>query len=377
MVDPQELFEALRNLGISLYAGVPDSLLKPFCDFVTNQCDQTNQARHLITANEGAAIALAAGHYLATNELAVVYMQNSGLGNAINPLASLADPSVCGIPLILLIGWRGEPGAKDEPQHLLQGEKTIHLLETLEIPYQILDASTDIQTESHNATLIARKRSGPYALVVRKNTFKPYHIHRCHKDSYSLTREDAIKVIVDSIGETAIIVSTTGQASRELFEYRETLGHEHNRDFLMVGSMGHASQIALGIALSRPAKEVYCLDGDGACFMHMGSLAISGSAAPQNFRHIILNNGVHDSVGGQPTAGFQVNFRSIAKACGYVDCGYAETAVEISQAIEDMHIVRGPTMIEIRLNKGARADLGRPTTSPVENKLLLMNYLCR
>ena len=376
MVDPRQLFEALHKLGISLYTGVPDSVLKSFCAFLMGQCNQTSQVRHVIAANEGAAIALAAGHYLATNELAVVYMQNSGLGNAINPLASLADPSVYGIPLILLIGWRGEPGTKDEPQHLLQGEKTIPLLTTLEIPYKIIDASVNIEAESQEATTVARKRSGPYAFVVRKNTFTPYDIDGEHKRSYSLTREDAIKVIVNSIAETAIVVSTTGQASRELFEYRTLLGQGQGRDFLMVGSMGHASQIALGIALSRPEKEVYCLDGDGACLMHMGSMAVSGSAAPQNFRHLILNNGVHGSVGGQPTAGFKIDFRLIAKACGYIHCGFAETVQEIYQALEDIRVVRGPALLEIRLNKGVRANLGRPT-SPGENKLLFMDFVRR
>jgi phosphonopyruvate decarboxylase len=377
MVDPRELFETLHELGVSLYAGVPDSLLKSFCGFVTDQCDQTNHVRHVITANEGSAVALAAGHYLATNELAVVYMQNSGLGNAINPLASLTDPSIYGIPLILLIGWRGEPGTKDEPQHLLQGEKTIPLLKTLEIPYAIFDASANVQMASQEATSVARKRSGPYAFVVRENTFKPYHIYDEHKSSYSLTREDALKVVLSSIGETAIVVSTTGLTSRELFEYREALGQGHGRDFLTVGSMGHASQIALGIALSRPDKVVYCLDGDGACLMHMGSLAILGSAAPRNFRHIILNNGAHDSVGGQPTAGFKIDFRLIAKGCGYIHCGFAETADEISKAIEDIRFVRGPALVEIRLSKGARADLGRPTTTPAENKLFFMDYIQR
>jgi phosphonopyruvate decarboxylase len=374
MVDPQELFESFSKVGVSLYAGVPDSLLKPFCAYVSHRSHLSSEVHHVITANEGSAVALAAGHFLATNELAVVYMQNSGLGNAINPLASLVAPSVYGIPLLLLVGWRGEPGKRDEPQHLLQGEKTIALLQTFEIPFGIIDALTDVQKATKTAATIARAMSCPYAFVIREKTFTPYPLHREKGASYPLSREEALKVVLGSIGE-AVVVSTTGMASRELFEYRERRRQKHDTDFLTVGSMGHTSQIALGVALRTRHKEVYCLDGDGAAIMHMGSLAIIGSTASRNFRHIILNNGAHDSVGGQPTVGFKIDFCGIASACGYVNCCVAQTENEISEAIEALHSIQGPTLLEIRVRTGAREDLGRPTVAPSENKTHFMDFL--
>jgi phosphonopyruvate decarboxylase len=303
-------------------------------------------------------------------------MQNSGFGNAVNPLASLTDPTVYGIPLLLLIGWRGEPGRKDEPQHIMQGAKTIGFLETMDIPYAVIDASNEGMHEIIEAAVaIARKRSSPYALVVREQTFKPYQPRRDQKTNYPLLREEALTLVLRSIPDTAAVVSTTGMTSREVFEYRTRWGHGHARDFLSVGSMGHASQVALGIALSKPGQEVYCLDGDGAAIMHLGAMAIIGSMAPRNFRHIILNNGAHDSVGGQPTAGFKVDFSGIASACGYRRCLVALSAEELSAAVKALDSEQGPTLLEIKINKGSRKDLGRPTTSPSENKTRFMEFL--
>jgi phosphonopyruvate decarboxylase len=366
-------YDWLVGHGIDFFVGVPDSLLKDFCGYVH---ERTSFDAHVIAANEGGAIALASGYHLATGRAALVYMQNSGQGNAVNPLTSLADPEVYSVPMLLLIGWRGEPGVPDEPQHRKQGLVTLALLESIDVPYAVLpDSHEGAQTCLDAAVRTLKERSCPYALVVRKGTFAASSSATPEPVEYSLTREDAVKAIVDALGPDDVIVSTTGKTSRELFEYREAKGHGHGRDFLTVGSMGHASQIALGIALSRPEQTVYCLDGDGAVIMHMGALAIVGSQAPRNFRHLVVNNGVHDSVGGQPTAGFDIDIPAIALACGYKSARRADTRAAVSDEIASLRAQDGPTLLEIRARPGARTELGRPTTTPHENKSAFMNYL--
>ncbi|MCK4431623.1 MAG: phosphonopyruvate decarboxylase [Candidatus Aminicenantes bacterium] len=303
-------------------------------------------------------------------------MQNSGLGNAINPLISLVDEDVYSIPVLLLIGWRGEPGKKDEPQHIKQGKVTIDLLDTLRIPHGILpDSIEDAGRTIKIAINTLKRKSSSYALVVRKKTFEPYKLKKKISAKFELSREDAIRFIVDSLEDKAIIVSTTGKTSRELFEYRKELSQSHNKDFLTVGSMGHASQIALSIALSKPSRIVYCLDGDGALIMHMGSLAIIGSKSPKNFKHIVLNNYAHDSVGGQPTAALKINIPAIAKTCGYKIILSAEKRIDLEENINLLKHSNGPALLEIKVKKGARENLGRPTISPKENKKALMHFL--
>ena len=375
MINCQFFHEALLGHGIDFFAGVPDSLLKDFCAYIA---DHTAESKHIIAANEGAAVALACGHYLATGKVAVVYMQNSGQGNAANPLISLADPEVYSIPVLLVIGWRGQPGKKDEPQHLKQGQITLDFLQALGISYQILP-DTDRQVESclEQTFRELEEKSAPVALVVQKDTFEPYKLQKDSGDNYPLSREEAIKLIVDKLDPEDVVVSTTGKASRELYEYRDALGADHNKDFLTVGSMGHASQIALGIALAKPHQQVFCLDGDGALIMHMGSAAIIGSQKVPNFKHIVLNNGAHDSVGGQPTVGYQVRFVDIAKACGYQRVLQAQTSEQLAQAMEALTSAKGPALLEIRIKKGARADLGRPKISPKKNKSNFMKFLAK
>ena len=331
----------------------------------------------MITANEGSAVALAAGYHLATNNIGVVYMQNSGQGNAVNPLTSLADPDVYSIPMLLLIGWRGEPGVSDEPQHVKQGKITLSLLETLGIPYEILPNKLVPAKESiTKAIKYMKEKQAPYALVIKKGTFADYQIITKYEGpSLELSREEAIKLIAQQLNSNEIIVSTTGKASRELYEYREGNGKDHSRDFLTVGSMGHASQIALGMALTKTDREVVCLDGDGAAIMHAGALAIIGTQAPKNFKHIILNNGSHESVGGQPTAGFNINFPAIALACGYKSALTAETAEQLIRQLVILKTSPGPVLLEVKVRKGARADLGRPTITPIENKKSVMESL--
>jgi phosphonopyruvate decarboxylase len=319
---------------------------------------------------------LAAGYYLATGKIGMVYMQNSGMGNAINPLASLVDKKVYNIPLIMLIGWRGEPGKKDEPQHIKQGEITKSLLDVLGIPFSIIPESIkEMNYIMKKALRYIKEQNAVYAFIARKGIFEPYHLIGKSELTKNLSREEALKLVIDQLSSKDVIVSTTGKLSRELFEYREELKQNHDRDFLTVGSMGHCSQIALGIAISKPTRDVYCFDGDGAVIMHMGSLAIIGSQKPENFKYIIFNNGAHDSVGGQLTVGLEIDIPLIAKACGFNSIFRAETEDEITKGIKNLKIAKGPSLLEIKIKKGARKDLGRPTKTPLENKRAFMNFI--
>jgi len=375
MIKPKDFYTLLSNSGINFFTGIPDSLLKDFCAYVT---DNTVKERNIIAANEGGAIALAAGYNIATGNIPLVYMQNSGLGNSINPLLSLVAPEVYCIPMLLLIGWRGSPGVKDEPQHIKQGLLTLNLLTALQLPYDILPF--DIE-DSHKVIGKALKHfqefNSPFALVVRPNTFDSYKLESTDNVIYEMTREEAIRHIVNLLGKDDIVISTTGMASRELFEYRKEKGSGNDNDFLTVGSMGHANQIALGIALNCPNKQVYCFDGDGAILMHTGSMGIIGNLAPRNFRHILLNNGAHDSVGGQPTIGYSTNFTQIAKAFNYTEVASVHDRVSLVTNFEKLGSFPGPTFLEISVKRGARKDLGRPTSSPIENKVALMVNLLR
>ncbi len=305
-------------------------------------------------------------------------MQNSGLGNIINPLLSLADPYVYSIPAILMIGWCGEPGIRDEPQHKKQGKVTLKLLDAMEVPYKVITSEmtdNEVRRYIEVATSVAKKNNTPYALVIKKGTFSNYKLKKVVPSNFPLRREDAIKIIVNNINGDDIVVSTTGVASRELFEYREALGQSHENDFLTVGGMGHANQIALGIALNKPDREVYCFDGDGAMLMHMGSVAINGSLQCQNLIHVVFNNGAHDSVGGQPTVGYYINIPAIAKAVGYSTVMKAETETDIANSIQKLKATVGLSLLEIKVNKGFRKDLGRPTKTPMENKEDLMRFI--
>ena len=352
-MDCKQFAECLREAGIGLFVGVPDSLLKSFCAYLTDNCGDS----HVIAANEGGAVGLAAGHYLATGKPALVYMQNSGQGNAVNPLCSLADPDVYSIPMVLLVGWRGQPGVKDEPQHVKQGKVTVSLFETLGIPTEILPDDDESAAEmTRKMVERAKAESRPVALIVRKGLFAEYKLQNKKPDIAALPREQAIEDVLKSLPEDAVVVSTTGMISREVYETRERLGQDHSRDFLTVGSMGHASMIALGIARAQPSRRVYCLDGDGASIMQMGNMAIVGQSGCANLTHIVFNNAAHDSVGGQPTVGGAIDLPAIASACGYNRQG-------------------APVFKEVLVAKGARKDLGRPKEPPQVNKALYMKTL--
>jgi phosphonopyruvate decarboxylase len=377
MISPRSFYETLAQNGVNFLVGVPDSLLKEFCTYVDAALPPE---RHLIAANEGTAMGIAAGVHLATGGLPMVYLQNSGFGNTVNPLLSLADKEVYGIPLIVLIGWRGEPGVKDEPQHVKQGRVSEALLSAMEIPYKVLDGDPVAAEEAATwATRAAMETSAPVALLVRKGAFDKAEARRAPasaKHEGLLSREEAIGVITRSLPASATIVSTTGMISRELYEQRVRLNQDRSSDFLTVGSMGHASQIALGIALFKPGHPVVCLDGDGAALMHLGGLATIGAQKPGSYTHIVLNNGVHDSVGGQPTVAFDVSLTGIAVAAGYSDVkGPLTTHDEIETAITASLANDGPHFIEVRVRPGSRADLGRPKETPAENKALFVARL--
>ncbi|MBI5457224.1 phosphonopyruvate decarboxylase [Candidatus Kaiserbacteria bacterium] len=372
MVRPEAIFDALRDQGAQFFTGVPDSLLKDLCSYIANRCDPST---HIIAVNEGCAVGLATGHFLATGRPAVVYLQNSGLGNAINPLLSLVDPAVYGIPMLLIIGWRGEPGVADEPQHCAQGPATIPLLNALGIPSEILpeDESTAAQLAAELYKRAA-KEGRPLALVVRAKTFTKEPPVRKRPCQYPLSREAVLAVCVSSLPRAAVTISTTGKLSQELFAMRAKAG-DHGQDFLSVGAMGHASQIALGIALAQPTRPVYCFDGDGAALMHLGAWAAIGQFAPRTYRHIIFNNGAHESVGGQPTLGFEVDFVAIALGCGYRFARSVSQLTDLQAALAELETVHGPALLEIRVNLDIRPDLARPTRTPSETKWAFMQRL--
>ena len=372
MLSCAAVYSLIRAEGFDFFTGVPDSLLKHFCGYVTAHAPK---ADHVIAANEGNAVALAVGRFLGTGRPALVYMQNSGIGNAVNPLLSLADPDVYGIPMLLMIGWRGEPGVEDEPQHVKQGRVMTDLLDAAEVPWFVLPpAIEEAGTVIAASARAMRERIGPAALLVRAGTFAPQDPDRDAAADFPMSREDAVKHIADRLEPDDVIVSTTGKASRELYEHRKARGVS-GADFLTVGGMGHASSIAMGLALSRPERLVVCLDGDGAVIMHMGAMAVIGSANAPNLLHVVINNGSHDSVGGQPTVAHELDLPAIALACGYRSAVSVSEADEVEAQLVRLRRREGPALLEIKVRKGARADLGRPTSTPLENRDALMKRL--
>lgn len=365
----------VQIIGADFYTGVPDSQLKALCNYLMATFG-IDPRHHIIAANEGNCTALAAGYYLATGKIPVVYMQNSGEGNIINPVASLLNDKVYGIPCVFVVGWRGEPGIHDEPQHVYQGEITNKLLEDLDMQTFVVGKETviddiEVQMNAWGPLLDSGKQ---VAFVLRKDALS-YDGQVEYKNNYSLTREEIIRHIVAVSGEDTII-STTGKASRELFEIRKTNQQGHEHDFLTVGSMGHSSSIALGIALQKPDKKIWCIDGDGAALMHMGAMAVIGSNHPSNLIHIVINNGAHETVGGMPTVAGSIDFLQIAKGCGYIYAESAKNVQELDSVLKSARLHDELSFIEVKCAIGARDDLGRPTTTTHENKACFMDELC-
>lgn len=373
MINPKFFIEELGSNGIDFFAGVPDSLLKNICAYIA---DHKDEQHNIITANEGGAIALAAGYHLATGKIGVVYMQNSGEGNIINPLASLTDKEVYNIPVLLLIGWRGKPGVHDEPQHVKQGKVTTGLLNVMGVNYDVLSQDEEKAAKQiEKAIAIMKATNEVYALVIEKGTFEDYKLQNVEENDLQMTREEAIQTVAASLGKKDVIVSTTGMISRELFETRTAWKQGHERDFLTVGSMGHASQIALGIAMEKADRKIWCFDGDGASIMHMGNMAIVASKHPKNYVHVVFNNGAHDSVGGQPTVGLKIDLPSVAKSVGYKETYSVDNMGKLKSILPSIVKAEGPVFLQVCVKKGNRKDLGRPTTTPIQNKEALMKFL--
>lgn len=369
-----EIFaKKIHDIGIGVVVGVPDSTLKQFCDYMNT--DGTGVFRHYVPENEGAAVGIALGTYLAEGKPACIYMQNSGLGNIVNPITSLANKAVYDIPMLLLVGWRGEPGVHDEPQHKFMGKITGALLELLEISYSVVDENTsgsqldEIMKKADKAL----KENRQYALIIKKNTFETRQ-SLGYRNEYSLERERIIGEILKKLKKTDVVVSTTGKISREVYEQSDRILGQHAQEFLTVGGMGHASMIAFGMAERLPEKRIICIDGDGAVLMHMGSLPFIGKESPENLIHICLNNNAHESVGGMPTGAAGQSFAKIAKSSGYKEAISTEKEDELVQGLEKAFGVRGPVFLEVKVALGARADLGRPKETATENKEQFMKY---
>ena len=373
MIRRSYFYDLLIKNGTDFFAGVPDSLLKNFCAYVT---DNAPSEKHIISANEGSATALACGYHMATGKIPMIYMQNSGEGNMVNPMLSLADRDVYSIPMLIVIGWRGEPGVHDEPQHVKQGKVTCDLLDAMKIPYEVLSENeAELPGQFEKAYKYIKENNAQYAFVIRKNTFDEYKLVNNIPVEGKMSREEAIEKIMLSADDKTAFVSTTGMASRELYELRDKHNQAHDRDFLTVGGMGHCSQIALAIAMNKADRQVYCIDGDGASIMQMGGMATIGTRNPSNMVHFVMNNGAHDSVGGQPTVGRQIDLCAIAAGCGYENVVKVETPEELDAVLHDDETKSKLTFVEVLVTKGARKDLGRPKSTPVQNKEALMEFL--
>ncbi len=371
MINPKDFYDHLIQKNINFFSGVPDSLLKDICAYID---DNSKANQHVISANEGNAVAIATGYHLATGKIPMVYMQNSGLGNAYNPLISLTSKDVYSIPMILMIGWRGEPEVKDEPQHQKQGQVTESQLKSLDIDYFILDCDSNGEEIINFALKRAIKKNSPVAILVKKNTFSKYNLKKTKGPSSLLTREEVIKEILKLSLDEDIFISTTGKTSRELYEIRDKLGMGQ-QDFLTVGSMGHSSSIALGISLVEKNRKIICLDGDGAMLMHLGSLPIIASVGPINFIHVLLNNCSHESVGGQPTVSDNIDYSLLSKSIGYENFFEVSNISELKNLWNEVYSNKGPSFLLVNIKSFSRENLGRPATTPIENKKSFMNFL--
>ncbi len=363
------LAEEIVALGIRTITGIPDSTLKAFCGYVQT----APEFSHSVCANEGAAVGIAIGSYLATGRPACVYLQNSGLGNLVNPYTSLVHREVYGVPMLLVIGWRGDTTGHDEPQHKFMGRVTLTLLSTLEIPYEVVNRRTTAEELKgifrKASAVLAREET--FALVVQRGTFEE-HLGVQYSSPYPLTQEKAIAAFLEHTAPEDVIVSTTGKISRELYEKLTATPERRGQAFLTVGGMGLASSIAMGIAKEAPDRRIYCLDGDGAVLMHMGTLAVAGACGPANLVHICLNNQAYESVGGMPTG--VLHYREIAEACGYREVLFSDSQESFAQALEQAKDTSGPVFLEVGLANCSRRDLGRPKESPQESKQLFRTY---
>lgn len=373
MVDLRQLFVALDDMGVKFFTGVPDSLLNNFCLYLVNNIPD---GQHVMAANEGNAVAIAAGHYMATGDIPVVYMQNSGIGNATNPLLSLTHDCVYGIPMILVIGWRGDPAVRDHAQHKKQGELTPVLMKDMDIPYEILDDENTVVDRFAWAVEKAKENSSPVALIAKKAILTEKVKKQEYPESGLMNREEAVSAVVDILGNDAVYLGTTGRATREVHEQLKKHGVSEGHEWQNVGSMGHVSSVGLGIALAKPEQKVVVFDGDAAAVMHLGALATNCRYKAGNMIHIVLNNGVNESVGGQPSAGYVVNLTEIAEACGYRTPGHAvETKEELQAILKDYRKEEMPLFIDVHVRQGIRKDMPKLNIDHKAQKTALMETL--
>jgi len=371
MISPKDFADQLLNLGLDTATGVPDSTFKGLISYFGHD---NSGFRHIIAVNECEASGIAAGYHLVSKKPAIVYMQNSGFGKTVNPYTSLASRDVYSIPLLFLIGWRGEPGIKDEPQHKMMGRITTDLLETLEISYSVIDED-NWKSELTKAASFLNTKSEPYAIVIKKGLFEDFSANPKNESPYTLTREEAVELIAEKANSDAVFISTTGKASRELFEIRERQEKSHKTDFYTVGSMGCASSIAFGVGLGNREKDIYIIDGDAAALMQMGTFATVGHYGNNRIKHILIDNNVNDSTGGQPTLSSTVDFEKIASACGYKYTNTVETKEELLASLKDVDSKNELSLLIVKCAKGSRKNLGRPTTTPIENKIAFMENI--
>lgn len=358
----EQLFDSFSSCGISYFSGVPDSTFKEWMSFLA---DNEDKLINRIAANEGAAVAHATGYYLASQKVGVVYLQNSGLGNAVNPLTSLVDPLVYGVPLILMMGWRGMPGIKDEPQHARMGQSTLSILDAISIPYKIIEPENYHQVikEVHS---LAIERKGPVAIIVKPGFLAPYSQQKNISYNEGFSREEFIEKLVKKLSPKDVLFSTTGKISRELYEVSERLERSHSANFYNIGSMGHLSAIALEFSLQKKTRKTIVLDGDGSVIMHLGNLATNGFYAPSNFIHIVLDNGAHESTGGQPTISPEIDWSKVFEGCGYKKTIILESFEDLVEVLKDE--IHAPISVVVKIKQGSRADLGRPKLTPEQIK---------
>ena len=352
MIKVQSLINLLKKNGSDFFTGIPDSVLKELSSLLVNN------KKHLIATNEGSAVSIGIGYYLSTKKIPVIYMQNSGLANALNPLISIAHKKVYSIPLILIIGWRGSPRVNDEPQHNVKGKITEQLLKLLNISYTIIRSNSDLKKFDKQIKL-AKKNKTAVACLVESGTLEKNKKLIKKKDFYSLNKELFLKVLLENLPKKTKIVSSTGYTSRELMYVRKNYKLKNGKDFYMVGGMGHTSSVALGYSLSSKNKTV-CIDGDGSLLMHLGSIKTIGTFAKKNFKYILLNNNCHDSVGGQNTYANEINFEKLSKSFGFKKFYSIKNNQKLKNNIKNFLSTSDLSFLEVKIANSKIKNLPRP-----------------
>jgi phosphonopyruvate decarboxylase len=356
MIDTKKLLIFLEKNNLNFFSGVPDSVLKNFTNLLINK------SSHVLATNEGSAVSIGIGYHLSFNKLPCIYMQNSGLANAINPLISIAHKGVYSIPMMMLIGWRGSPGIKDEPQHLIKGKITKNLLKLLGIKYEIIESEKDFN-KIKKLINFSKKKKVPVACLFKKGVLKKVNYHKKFSERSTIKnkilRSEVIREILKSIQNNTKIISTTGYTSRELYQIRKNEGYHKGKDFYMIGGMGHSSSVALGAAFKKN-KKILCLDGDGSMLMHLGSLHTVGLMNKNNFKHILLNNQSHESVGGQEISFKRVKMEKLIKGLGYSKYIQLKDKKDLKNKIQSVLKYKGSIFLEVLIEKGAIKNLGRP-----------------